>query len=156
MNWALLEDEYGIEYNPAEKIKKRPEQPRDRFLSESELGAYWKALDAEPNPKKADVLRLCLLTAQRQANVLGMHESQLLLNDRIWLVPAGATKTGKTYKPGCAAKSQNIRGFIAIPGDFRRWRGRVLQICRRNRRPEPFCERGGAVKMGPIRPASPW
>ena len=98
LNWALLEDEYGIEYNSAEKIKKRPEQARDRFLSEAELGAYWKALDAEPNPKKADALRLCLLLAQRQANVLGMHESQLLLNDRVWLVPGSTTKTSKTYK----------------------------------------------------------
>ena len=108
LNWALLQDEYGLEHNPAEKIERHPERSRERYLSEAELGAYWKALDEEPDQRKADALRLCLLTAQRQANVLGMHRDQLLLNDEVWLVPSATTKTGKTYKVPLSAAAVGI------------------------------------------------
>ena len=43
-------------------------------------------------------MRLCLLTAQRQQNVLGMRLDQLALDDRLWIVPARTTKTSKPYK----------------------------------------------------------
>jgi integrase len=96
--WALRQDEYNLEYNPFAGIERYEEVPRERWLNETELGAYWEALVEEPEQPKADALRLCHLTAQRQANVLALHVDQLMLKDRIWLVPASTTKTRRTYK----------------------------------------------------------
>jgi integrase len=98
LGWALRQDEYNLEYNPFAGIERYEEVPRERWLNETELGAYWEALVEEPEQRKADALRLCLLTAQRQANVLALHTDQLMLKDRIWLVPASTTKTRRTYK----------------------------------------------------------
>ncbi len=137
LNWALLQDDYGLEHNPAEKIERHPERSRERYLSEAELGAYWKALDQEPNQKKADALQLCLLTAQRQANVLGMHESKLLLNDGVWLVPASTTKTDRRYKVPLSKAALGI-----IENLLKETKGGWL-----------FPNRTGD---GPINPDSPW
>ncbi len=96
---AIEEEVYGLENNPADRLgrHRNPEHGRDRWLTSEEIGAYWTALDAEP-PAPAAALRLCLLTAQRQQNVLGMRLDQLALDDRLWIVPARETKTGKGYK----------------------------------------------------------
>ncbi len=97
--YAIEEEVYGLENNPADRLgrHRNPEHGRDRWLTSEEIGAYWTALDAEP-PAPTAALRLCLLTAQRQQNVLGMRLDQLALDDRLWIVPARETKTGKGYK----------------------------------------------------------
>ena len=59
--------------------------------------SYWQALDEEGDAPAA-ALRLCLLTGQRQQNVLGMRRDQLSLQDQMWLVPPSTTKTNKPYK----------------------------------------------------------
>jgi integrase len=97
LNWALLEDEYGLESNVALKLDRSAEHKGERWLTSEELGAYWNALDHEKDIAAA-ALRLCLLTAQRQGNVVGMRRDQLALGDRLWLVPASTTKTGRIYK----------------------------------------------------------
>ena len=99
LNFGLEEEIYGLESSPADRLGKHrnPEQGRDRWLTGEEIGAYWMALDEElPGP--ASALRLCVMTAQRQQNVLGMRLDQLALDDRLWIVPARTTKTGKPYK----------------------------------------------------------
>lgn len=96
--WGLRQDEYSLEYNPFAGIDAYEETVRERWLNLEELGRYWRALDKEPDQHKADGLRLCHLTMQRQGNVLGLHADQLLLGDRLWLVPASAAKTKRTYK----------------------------------------------------------
>ena len=106
--WALGQEEYGLEYNAADKIERYEETPRDRWLSEAELGAYWKAIADEPNQQKAGALRLCHLTAQRQANVLALHADQLLLKDQIWIVPAVSTKTRRTYRVPLSTAAASI------------------------------------------------
>ena len=70
-NFGIEEEDYGLENNPADRLGKHrnPEQGRDRWLTSMEIGAYWKALGKEPSGP-ATVLRLCLLTGQRQHNVL--------------------------------------------------------------------------------------
>ena len=98
-NFGIEEEDYGLESNPADRLGKHrnPEQARDRWLSLDEIKRYWQALDAEPAGAAA-ALRLCLLTAQRQQNILGMRVDQLALEDRLWIVPASTTKTAQTYK----------------------------------------------------------
>ncbi len=99
LNFGLEEEIYGLGSNPADRLGKHrnPEQGRDRWLTGEEIGAYWMALDEElPGP--ASALRLCVLTAQRQQNVLGMRLDQLSLADRLWIIPARTTKTSMPYK----------------------------------------------------------
>ncbi len=97
-NFGIEEEDYGLENNPADRLGKHrnPEQGRDRWLSLDEIRDYWTALDEEP-PAAASALRLCLLTGQRQQNVLGMRVDQLALEDRLWIIPASTTKTAQTY-----------------------------------------------------------
>ncbi len=113
-NFGIEEEDYGLENNPADRLGKHrnPEQGRDRWLSLEEIRAYWIALDGE-RPAAAAALRLCLLTGQRQANILGMRLDQLALEDRLWIIPASTTKTGRTYKvPLSAAAVAIIQGRV--------------------------------------------
>lgn len=98
-NFGIEEEDYGLENNPADRLGKHrnPEAGRDRWLSLTEISAYWNALDEEASAA-AVALRLCLLTGQRQQNVVGMRLDQLALADQLWIIPAGTTKTDRTYK----------------------------------------------------------
>jgi integrase len=99
LSFGIEEEVYGLESNPAGSLGKHrnPEGGRERWLSTEELGKYWRALEEEP-PGAAAALRLCLLTAQRQQNVLGMSLDQLALADGLWICPASGTKTSRTYR----------------------------------------------------------
>ncbi len=98
LNYGLEEEIYGLESNPADHLGKHrnPEQGRDRWLSPEEIKAYLNSLNEE-QPGPAAALRLCLYTAQRQTNVLGMRLDQLSLDGRLWDIPAIDTKTNKPY-----------------------------------------------------------
>ncbi len=114
-NFGIEEEDYGLENNPADRLGKHrnPEQGRDRWLTSGEIGTYWQALDKELSGPAA-ALRLCLLTGQRQQNVLRMRLDQLALEDRLWIIPASTTKTARTYKvPLSAAVIGIIQGRIA-------------------------------------------
>ncbi len=108
-NFGIEEEDYGLENNPADRLGKHrnPEQGRDRWLSLDEIRDYWRALDEEPTAA-ASALRLCLLTGQRQQNVLGMSVDQLALDDRLWIIPASTTKTARTYKVPLSAPAASI------------------------------------------------
>ncbi len=129
-NFGIEEEDYGLENNPADRLGKHrnPERGRDRWLSLDEIRGYWTALDAEL-PAAAAALRLCLLTGQRQANVFGMRLDQLALKDRLWIIPAGTTKTAKTYKvPLSTAAVAVVEAHIAdlSPQPDRRRAGPVV------------------------------
>ncbi|MCH8999701.1 MAG: tyrosine-type recombinase/integrase [Proteobacteria bacterium] len=122
-NFGLDEEDYGLENNPADRLGKHrnPEQGRDRSLSKDEIRDYWTAIDGE-RAAGAAALRLCLLTSQRQANVLGMRLDQLALDDRLWLIPGSTTKTARTYKvPLSAAVVAIIKARIADLGGTPTW-----------------------------------
>ena len=108
-NFGIEEEDYGLENNPADRLGKHrnPEQGRDRWLSLNEIRDYWTALGEEPSAAAA-ALRLCILTGQRQQNVLGMRLDQLALEDRLWIVPARMTKTARTYKVPLSAATVRI------------------------------------------------
>ncbi len=111
--FAIEEEIYGIEHNPAAALAKHrnPERGRERWLSLEELGHYWNALEDKP---AADALRLCLLTGQRNGNVRAMKRDQLVLDDSLWIIPGSTTKTGTTYKvPLSAWAVEIIKGRIA-------------------------------------------
>jgi integrase len=149
-NFGIEEEDYGLENNPADRLGKHrnPEQGRDRWLTSSEIGTYWQALDKELSGAAA-ALRLCLLTGQRQQNVVGMRLDQLALDDRLWIIPANTTKTARRYKvPLSAAVVGIIQGRIAEIEEAE------LRRAKRERRdPEPvtwlFPGQGGEKPVDP-------
>ncbi len=119
LNYGLEEEVYGLETNVADRLGKHrnPEPPGERALSLEEIADYWQALEYE-SASPATALRLCLLVGQRQQNVLGLRRNQLLLADRLWLIPASTTKTAKPNKvPLSRAAIEIIKARLAEVDD---------------------------------------
>ena len=86
---ALFNKAEGIGYrgdNPAARIKKFPEQSRDRFLRPDEVPAFWKALEQEPELFR-DFFMVALLTGARRRNVQAMRWDDVHLDSANWRIP---------------------------------------------------------------------
>ncbi len=57
--------------NPAQRAQMRPEQGRERFLTDAELVALFKALELEPSLTAACAIALLAATGARRGEVLG-------------------------------------------------------------------------------------
>jgi len=86
VEWQLLEK------NPATGIKKFPENPRKRFLDDTEMPAFLRALNQETNQDLRDFVWLALFTGARKANILAMRWEELDLGNSLWIIPE--TKSG--------------------------------------------------------------
>ena len=72
------------------------ENPRDRVLTDDEIGAIWQAtaaLDATPRA----FVRVLLLTLQRRGEVAGMRWDELAPDWSTWTIPAERAKNGKRH-----------------------------------------------------------
>jgi integrase len=86
-----------VDAHPAVRMIKRfQERPSDRVLTDDELKALWKALDAQPGAA-SDAIRLRLLLGQRGQEVMGMKWSELDLKARSWDLPGVRTKNGRPH-----------------------------------------------------------
>ena len=72
--------------NPAKGIKLFKEQSRDRFLQPHEIGAFFRALEAEPDLFQHFFL-LLLFTAARRSNVQAMQWADVDLDGGFWRIP---------------------------------------------------------------------
>ena len=72
------------------------EKARDRVLSDQELQWFWQAADDVKWPHGA-IFKLLLLTAQRESEVAGMRWSEIDLDQRLWMIPAGRTKSKRAH-----------------------------------------------------------
>lgn len=72
------------------------EKPRERVLSNEEIGRLW-AETARPS-EFSTIIRLLLLTAQRREEVAAMRWSEVDLERRIWEVPGVRTKNGRPHQ----------------------------------------------------------
>lgn len=70
--------------------------PRDRCLSDAELGAVWRASAGLGFPYGPWV-RVLLLTLQREGEVAGMRWAELAADLSTWTVPAERAKNGKAH-----------------------------------------------------------
>jgi len=99
-NWAM---EKGlIDRNPCAGMKKPfATQRRERVLSPDEIRAVWDALHNEETPISRDgrdVVKLCLITAQRLGEVAGMVSDELDLDKRIWTIPKWRSKNAHSHR----------------------------------------------------------
>ena len=92
-NYAI--DEIGLFSgpNPAVKIKKNYEAPRERFAQADELPRLLASMAADP---MGDFFLLALLTGARRSNLQAMRKSEINLKDGVWKIPM--TKNGTSQE----------------------------------------------------------
>jgi integrase len=94
-NWAIREGILDMEGNPASGISSPGgrEKPKERNLTDEEIKAVWKQMEADSTaPKRA--LQLISLTGQRPGEVVGMSWEELNLNDSLWILSGSRAKNG--------------------------------------------------------------
>ena len=79
--------------NPAQGIRKFPENTRDRFLQADELPQFFKALDEVPSDTLRDFFLIALLTGARRSNVQAMRWDEIHMDRAEWKIPS--TKNGE-------------------------------------------------------------
>ncbi|MDO8844108.1 site-specific integrase [Methylicorpusculum sp.] len=98
-NFGIMERAYPVS-NPAEKIKKYPENERDRFLYPDELPRFFDALAKEENPDMRDYFLVALLTGVRKSNVLAMRWDEIHLERGEWrIITKGSSAQTVTLSP---------------------------------------------------------
>ena len=113
LNYAI--DEELIDNNPATRIEKRPEAPRDRYLSAAEIKTFWHGLDnIKFDPQIARILKFLLAVGQRRAEVAHMRWSEINLAEARWELPAGRTKANRPHR---VPLSELAIGLIGEPRD---------------------------------------
>lgn len=86
-----------IESSPALNISKpAPENPRDRVLSDEELTKIWIETEKMSYPF-GPLFQLLILTGQRRSEVSDMRWSEVILKDKIWIIPKERAKNGHSH-----------------------------------------------------------
>ncbi len=90
--WKLFAGE-----NPFTGVTLFDERPRERFLSDQEVGKLLKALDSsEIDSNLRDFIKLCLFTGARKSNICSMRWQDIDLTHNVWTIPE--TKNGTAQK----------------------------------------------------------
>src|SRR5262249_48062343 len=82
---------------------------RTRVLTDDEIRALWSKLDAVSDAV-AQMVKLCLITAQRVGEVAGMTPSELDLPKRVWNIPAERSKNGHPHSVPLSPLALEIMG----------------------------------------------
>jgi integrase len=98
--------------NPCLSIA-RPETPRsrDRALSNAEIVAFWRAVDAERKEVGA-ALKLLLIVGQRLGEVRGTRRSELSDDLATWTIPGERTKNGRAHVVPLPPLAREIIGAV--------------------------------------------
>ncbi|MFY9237955.1 MAG: integrase arm-type DNA-binding domain-containing protein [Roseovarius sp.] len=113
-----------LEHSPADRIK-RPysEKPRDRYLTDDELRAIWRASEALSASYRA-WLRLSILLGQREKETASMTRSQII--DDGWRL---TTKDAKNKREHLVPLSRQARAIVdqllKTEGEFLLKSGRI-------------------------------
>jgi len=97
--WAssLRGQEVGLEENPARRLAdlRYPEPPRQRKLSQEEIGWYFRAVAEEEERDVRRGLLLLLLTAVRMSEMCNAMASEVVTG--VWTIPQGRSKNDKPH-----------------------------------------------------------
>jgi integrase len=118
-NWAVASHEFGLAASPVSVLRPKDligaRKPRVRTLTDEELRAIWKVCADGPLPKDGKrvraapdatvmgypygpVVRLLVLTGQRENEVAGMAWDELDLDQKLWTIPARRMKSARTHE----------------------------------------------------------
>jgi integrase len=96
--WAVSRGD--LEFSPMEGMQQPATSvPRERTLSDDEIRTLWEVLpEALPRSKAVQqIIKLCLLTAQRVGEVSGMSRTELDLKAASWTIPAARSKNKRSH-----------------------------------------------------------
>lgn len=94
-NWAVSRD--IIAASPCAGVEPpASESSRDRILTDDELRLVWNAADADGWPF-GPIVRLMILTGQREGEVAGMRWREIDLENKVWTLPAVRVKNDETH-----------------------------------------------------------
>jgi integrase len=83
--------------NPCRDAGRPPKpKPRERVLSDREIGALWHVLEGEGKPF-GPAIKLLLLTGQRRNEVFEAERSEFDLEKQLWIIPQGRAKNGVAH-----------------------------------------------------------
>jgi integrase len=111
--WAAAND--LVTADPTAGVR-RPakEASRDRVLRDDEIAAFWIATERFGHPF-GPLLRLLLLTAQRESEVAGLQWPEI--EGETWTIPGNRAKNGKPHiVPLCALAVETIEAVPHIAG----------------------------------------
>ena len=101
-------DKDWLDSNPAARVSRQKETPRERTLTDEEFKALWILLDAAKTPTRtpgaviapmmARGLQLMVRTGQRAGEVFGMRWADVDETSGWWTIPGTKTKNGKTHR----------------------------------------------------------
>jgi integrase len=94
--------------NPVKGIKRYDEEKRDRWLCDDELKQLCEVLDAHPNQRAANAVRLQLLTGARMGEVLGAKKIDFDLERGVWRKPSHQTKQKRTEHLPLSAEAVSL------------------------------------------------
>ncbi len=102
-NWAASRD--IVSASPCAGVTPpAAEKSRDRVLTDDELRLVWLAAEAEPWPY-GPIVKLMILTGQREAEVAGMFEAEIKTDKRAWSMEGGRTKNGEAHEVPLSASA---------------------------------------------------
>lgn len=93
--WARRRDLVAVNPFAGMAIEGR-EVPRERVLTDAELGEVWRAAGALGWPY-GDFIRFLLLTLQREAEAAGLRRAELAEDLTVWELPGARAKNGKAH-----------------------------------------------------------
>jgi integrase len=97
-----------LDHNPIDGMKgPANSKARQRVLSDDEIRALWHGAFS---PCCHQVLKFCLVTAQRLGEVTGLQRSELDLDKAVWNIPASRTKNGHPHTVPLSPLAMEIIG----------------------------------------------
>jgi integrase len=94
--------------NPVANTNKREERPRDRVLTDAELGAVWRALG---DNQYGAVVKLLMLTGQRANEIAGLRWQEIDFDRGVISLPGSRTKNGKPHELPMASQ---VRALLEV------------------------------------------
>jgi integrase len=102
---ALLSSLFGLSVkwgwrsdNPVRGIERNHEEPRQRFLSPSEIARLALALDASPERTSVALIKFLLLTGARYGEAAAATWNQIDIENGVWTKPSAHTKQRRTHR----------------------------------------------------------
>lgn len=90
---------------------------RDRWLSDAEIVAFWKATD-EMTGLFSPAFQFLLVTGQRLNEVAGMRWSEVNLDEAVWTIPSSRAKNGREHAVDLPPLAMEIVTSRPRVGDF--------------------------------------
>jgi integrase len=110
-NWAIDAGDYGLETSPCDRIRPKTligqKAPRQRVLTDTEIGALWRASEGIDYPF-GSLYRLLLLTGCRLDEVGGGHWREIDLAKKLWVIPSERFKSDVSHLVPLTAQAVDI------------------------------------------------